>query len=92
MKNDLHLCIPPLIPNYVKIHRNCQDKPLPGLSRRYFIELGGQKNPSLFSLTILLNPYIHMCSSILVHPILVNTKELVIDGREVIYEEVALYL
>ena len=46
--------------------------------------------PYLLPLTILFNTAIEVCARILVHPILVNAKEHVIGGCEVISREVTL--
>ena len=95
MKNDRPLYVSLSIPNSVKIHCKSQDKLLPFPYRKYVIALGGQTNylfPSLLPLIILFNTAIHMCSRILMHPILVNAEELVIGGHEAISWEVALTL
>ena len=92
-KNDFLLQIPLLIPDSVKLHQKSRDKPLPKPSSWYVIELGGQKNwfsPYLLPLTIQLNPTIQVCDRILVHSILVNSKDPVIGACEAISGEVSL--
>ena len=93
MKIHHPLRVPMLISNYVKLYCKGIEKTLPDLDRRYVIYLGGQHNyifPYLLPLNILFNPTIQVCTSILVHPILVYSEEHVIFCCEAISGEVAL--
>ena len=83
-----------LIPNSVELNRKSLEKPLPDPDRGYVILLGGQTIYLfiyLLPLTIIFNPDIQVCARVLVHPILVNSEEIVIGNHEAISGEVAIY-
>ena len=93
LKSNHPLRVPTSILNSVEIHQKSSDKLIPDTDIWYVISLGGQKkllSPYLLPPTILFNTAIKMCARMLVHPILVDTKELIISDRDVIFGEIAL--
>ena len=78
--------------NSVNLHRKNPDIPIPDPSRWYVIALGGHTNQifHILPLTIPLNTTIQMCARILVHPIQVDSEEIIIGEHGVIFLEVSL--
>ena len=73
------------IPNFIEIHQKIRDILIIYPARWYIIALVGQMHwlfPSLLPLTTLFNPAIQICDRILVHPILVDDEDLIINSLE----------
>ena len=81
--------------NSVVLHQNNPSLSISNPPRRYTIVLNGHINqffPPHLTLTILFNNVIQMCSRILVHTILVYSKDLIIGGHESLSRKVSHYL
>ena len=78
LKNDRPLCVTFPISYAVDLSREVQDKTFLNPDIRYLIALHRQTNkflPYHLPLTILFDPSIQVCSGVLVHLILIDTKE-----------------
>ena len=93
LKNDRPLSVSFPTSYAVKLHSECQEKPFTNPYRQHSIALGGQKNtppPYCLPPTILVDSSIQLCSKILVHTILIDTKECISGGCVVNSCEVSL--